>query len=133
MFDQQRTGLSKRLSFYERRQLGQLLTPKQIDDLDDGEATSEQEEGSTSRFEPEPLGSTSDPRVILTSLAMRAQVAQDPEATEKEDFARLKSLYDQVCHPHTIGDLYNTEHGLDMEFRGPQGRYYFDGLSSGQG
>ena len=70
--------------------------------------------------------------LILTSLAMRAQVAQDPKATEKEDFARLKQLYERVCHPHTIGELYNTEHGLDMEFRSDRGRYYYDGLSSGQ-
>ena len=67
---------------------------------------------------------TSDPRLILTSLAMRAQVAQEPGATEKEDFARLKQLYERVCHPHTIGELYNTEHGLDMEFRSDRGRYY---------
>ena len=70
--------------------------------------------------------------MILTSLAMRAQVAQDSKATEKEDFDRLKWLYERVCHPHTIGELYNTEHGLDMEFRSDRGRYYYDGLSSGQ-
>jgi predicted ATP-dependent endonuclease of OLD family len=63
---------------------------------------------------------------------MRAQVAQEPGATEKEDFARLKQLYELVCHPHAIGELYNTEHGLDMEFRSDRGRYYYDGLSSGQ-
>jgi hypothetical protein len=70
--------------------------------------------------------------LILTSLAVRAQVAQDPEATEKADFARLKALYETVCHPHAMGELYNTEHGLDMEFSGDGGRYYYDGLSSGQ-
>jgi predicted ATPase len=75
---------------------------------------------------------TTDPRLILTSLAMRAQVAQDPEATEKEQFARLCALYERVCHPHKIVGLYNTDHGLDMEFTGERGIYHYDGLSSGQ-
>jgi hypothetical protein len=116
MFDQQRTGLSKRLSFSERNLLGQPLDPEQYDDLEGVDANK----------------ATNDPRVILNRLAMRAQVAQDPEATEKDDFARLKALYERVCYPHTIGELYNTEHGLNMEFRGDRGRYYYDGLSSGQ-
>lgn len=64
---------------------------------------------------------------------MRAQVAQDAEATEKADFERLKALYERVCYPHKLAGLYNTEHGLDMEFTGERGdRYYYDGLSSGQ-
>ncbi|MGC8643453.1 MAG: hypothetical protein ACP5XB_26650 [Isosphaeraceae bacterium] len=56
---------------------------------------------------------------------MRAQVTQDPEATEREEFERLKKLYERVCHPHRMAGLYNTEHGLDMEFTGERGdRYY---------
>jgi hypothetical protein len=132
MFDQQRTGLSKRLSSDERSLLGQLLNPEEPDDYE-----GEYENGSVNPGTVRPsnhvgLAHTTDPRLILTSLAMRAQVAQDANATEKEDFARLKALYERVCSPHTISELYNTEHGLDMEFRGPFGRYYYDGLSSGQ-
>ncbi len=63
---------------------------------------------------------------------MRAQVAQDPKATEKEYFSRICELYEHVCRPHKIGGLYNTDHGLDMEFIGERGVYYYDGLSSGQ-
>jgi recombinational DNA repair ATPase RecF len=111
VFDQQRTGLSKRLSSYERNLLAHLLDPD-APDTDQGHTT--------------------DPRLILTSLATRAHVAQDPRATEREDFARLKAIYERVCHPHSIGQLYNTEHGLDMEFLSDRGRYYYDGLSSGQ-
>lgn len=70
--------------------------------------------------------------MILTNLAIRALVAQDPKATEREDFARLKQLYERVCHPHTMGELINTEHGLDMGFQSDRSRYLYDGLSSGQ-
>ena len=132
LFDQQRTGLSKRLSSDERNLLGHLLDP----DLPaDDEGGYENDSVDSEKGRPSNqfgFAHTTDPRLILTSLAMRAQVAQDPEATEKEDFARLKALYERVCNPHTIGGLYNTEHGLDMEFHGPCGRYYYDGLSSGQ-
>ncbi|MFI5387307.1 MAG: AAA family ATPase [Fimbriimonadales bacterium] len=132
MFDQQRTGLSKRLSSYERSLLGQLLNADQTDGYDGEDASGSVDSGAGRRSEQARPAQTTDPRLILTSLAMRAQVAQDPEATEKEDFAGLKTLYERVCHPHTIGELYNTEHGLDMEFRGEGGRYYYDALSSGQ-
>jgi predicted ATPase len=128
-FDQRRTGLSKSLSPQEIRQLSQFLDPEQSGG-DNGNASIEV--GSDQRSEQISYGRTTDPRLILTSLAMRAQVAQNPKATEKEDFARLKWLYERVCHPHSIGDLYNTEYGLDIEFRGDRGRYYYDGLSSGQ-
>ena len=63
---------------------------------------------------------------------MRAQVRQDPHATEQEDYARLRELYERVCRPHKIGGLFNTDHGLDIEFVGDQGIYFYDGLSSGQ-
>jgi len=132
MFDQQRTGLSKRLSSYEISLLGQLLNPEQTGGYEGEDGNGPVDTGAIRRSEQVGFGHTTDPRLILTSLAMRAQVAQDPEATEKEDFARLKTLYERVCHPHTIGELFNTEHGLDMEFRGDCGRYYYDGLSSGQ-
>ena len=131
-FDQQRTGLSKRLSYYERSQLGQLLNQDRTGDYDGEDESDSDELGTLGRFQQGGFGHTTDPRLILTSLAMRAQVAQDPEATEKEDFERLKTLYERVCHPHKIEGLYNTEHGLDMEFTGDRGRYYYDGLSSGQ-
>src|SRR5260370_2100354 len=50
MFDQQRTGLSKRLSSYERSLLGQLLDPEQPGDYD-GENVNETVEPATgSRF-----------------------------------------------------------------------------------
>ena len=81
------------------------------------------------RFDQVGYSGTSDPRLILTSLAMRAQVAQNPKATVREDFVWLKQLYERGCHPHTIGELYNTEHGLDLEFRSDRGRYDYDGLS----
>jgi AAA ATPase domain len=127
MFDQQRTGLSSRLSSRERRLLGQLLNPVGPDDYE--ESNGSVDPGGVHRLGSDEFAATTDPRLILTSLAMRAQVAQDPEATEKEDFARLRVLYERVCKPHTIGELYNTEYGLDMEFRSPDGRYYYDGLS----
>jgi energy-coupling factor transporter ATP-binding protein EcfA2 len=130
MFDQQRTGLSRRLSSQEQSLLGQLLNPDQPEEYEEGNGSVDP--GVVRRPGQDEFAPTTDPRLILTSLAMRAQVAQDPEATEKEDFARLRALYERVCKPHTIGELYNTEHGLDMEFRGPCGRYYYDGLSSGQ-
>ncbi len=130
MFDQQRTGLSKRLSSDEVGLLGQLLNPDRLGGIKNG--NDPVASGGIGRPEPVGQGLTSDPRLILTSLAMRAQVAQDPEATEREDFAQLKRLYERVCHPHTIGELYNTEHGLDMEFRSDRSRYHYDGLSSGQ-
>jgi energy-coupling factor transporter ATP-binding protein EcfA2 len=130
MFDQQRTGLSSRLSSRERRLLGQLLNPVGPDDYE--ESNGSVDPGGVHRLGSDEFAATTDPRLILTSLAMRAQVAQDPEATEKEDFARLRVLYERVCKPHTIGELYNTEYGLDMEFKSPDGRYYYDGLSSGQ-
>jgi energy-coupling factor transporter ATP-binding protein EcfA2 len=132
MFDQQRTGLSKRLPSYERALLGQLLNLEQLGDYEGEDGHGSVDAGIIQRSEPVQFVHTTNPRLILTSLAMRAQVAQDPEATEKEDFARLKLLYGRVCHPHTMGELYNTEHGLDMEFWGENGRYYYDGLSSGQ-
>jgi hypothetical protein len=128
-FDQQRTALSKPLSFQEWRQLGQLLEGEPIGRANGNALIGT---GTNQRSDQAEYRLTSDPRLILTSLAMRAQVAQEPGATEKEDFARLKQLYERVCHPHTIGELYNTEHGLDIEFRSDRGRYYYDGLSGGQ-
>jgi hypothetical protein len=132
MFDVQRRSLWKRLSAVERIQLGQLLDPEQQTGDSGGNGNAPVDIGSGRLSEQAEHAYTKDPRLILTSLAMRAQVAQDPKATEREDFARLKQIYEHVCHPHTIGELYNTEHGLDMEFRSDQGRYYYDGLSGGQ-
>ncbi|MHB1555996.1 MAG: AAA family ATPase [Isosphaeraceae bacterium] len=128
-FDAKRTGLSRNLGVQEVRQLGHLLNPGLIGVHNRNtpfsvEAILESDESNYARL--------TDPRLLLTNLAMRAQVAQDPKATEKEDFARLKQLYERVCRPHTIGQLFNTEHGLDIEFFGDQGRYYYDGLSGGQ-
>ena len=132
MFDQGRTGLWKRLASYERIQLGQLLDPKAQgeDSSGNGSALIDAGEGRFSGQAGDTY--TTDPRLILANLAMRAQVAQGPKATEREDFARLKQLYEHVCRPHTIGELFNTEHGLDIEFHGDRGRYYYDGLSGGQ-
>lgn len=129
LFDEQRTGLSRSLSSQELRQLGHLLD---ADPPGGDNGIASIRPGTIHRPEQPGYGLTSDPRLILTSLAMRAQVAQEPGATEKEDFARLKQLYEHVCRPHTIGELFNTEHGLDIEFRGDRGRYYYDGLSGGQ-
>jgi hypothetical protein len=80
-----------------------------------------------------PTELVTDPRLILLNLATRAQAKQDPKATEHEDYARVCDLYARICHPHRIRGLYNTEHGLDMEFEGDHERVYrYDGLSSGQ-
>jgi energy-coupling factor transporter ATP-binding protein EcfA2 len=133
VFDQQRTGLSKRLSYYERTQLGQLMNQDRPGDYNGEDERDAEELEAVGRVQQSGFGHTTDPRLILTSLAMRAQVEQDPEATEREVFERLRVLYERVCHPHRIAGLYNTEHGLDMEFTGERGgRYYYDGLSSGQ-
>ncbi len=128
-FDAKRTGLSKNLGVQEVRQLGYLLNPGVIEAANGNRPF---DVGTTLRSEHSGDVHLTDPRLILTSLAMRAQVAQDPKATEKEDFARLKQLYERVCRPHKIGQLYNTEHGLDIEFLSDRGLYYYDGLSSGQ-
>jgi energy-coupling factor transporter ATP-binding protein EcfA2 len=132
MFDQQRTGLAKHLSYNERNLLGHLLDPQIAEENAEEELQDMDGNGEGSRVGPYPGATTTDPRLILTSLAMRARVAQGPEATESEYFARLKELYERVCHPHVIGELYNTEHGLDLEFSSDRGSYYYDGLSSGQ-
>lgn len=73
-----------------------------------------------------------DAQESLLELAARAQAPQSPDATEREDFERLKDLFARVCQPHSIRGLYNTGAGLDMEFAGPKGTYLFNGLSSGQ-
>jgi predicted ATPase len=75
---------------------------------------------------------TRDPRQILIDLATRAQAPQGSQATDHDDFERLRELYARVCRPHRINGLFNTKSGLDMEFEGPDGTYLFDGLSSGQ-
>jgi hypothetical protein len=115
MFDQKRTGLAQRMNAEIRALIGR--GSETIEDV-------LEEQGGN--------GYTSDPRLILLELASRAQAPQDPEATEHDDFERLRELYAAVCAPHRIKGLYNTESGLDMEFEGPQGIYLFDGLSSGQ-
>jgi hypothetical protein len=133
MFDQQRTGLAAKLQPRERNLLGHLLDPDLTEEMNgSNDETSEKKMYEESRRIPSLSMETSDPRLILTSLAMRAQVRQDPDATEKKDFARLCQLYERVCRPHKIGGLYNTDHGLDMEFMSENGIYYYDGLSSGQ-
>lgn len=113
MFDQKRTGLAQRMTA-EMRALA---------------AGAEAEEAPEDRSAAD---YTSDPRLILLQLASRAEARQDPEATEREDFERLRTLYAQVCKPHRIGSLVNTGSGLDLELEGPQGAYRFDGISSGQ-
>lgn len=116
LFDQKRTGLAARITPELR-----ALAASGGDALDGG------------RVDPGDRDFTSDPRLILLQLASRAQAPQDPEATEGEDFERLRELYAQVCKPHRIRGLYNTESGLDMEFEGAKGGIYlFNGLSSGQ-
>lgn len=114
MFDQKRTGLAQRMTA-EMRALAAHGDP--------AEGVAEERNG---------VDYTSDPRLILLHLASRAQAPQGPEATEREDFERLRALYAQVCKPHRIKGLYNTETGLDLELEGPRGAYLFDGLSSGQ-
>lgn len=126
MFDQQRTGLAKKLTPYDRALLGNLLDGSDEED-EDGSG------GGMPRNGAAPMAYTTNPRLILTSLAVRAQVPQEPEATDKEAFAKFCKLYDHVCHPHKIGGPRNTDHGLDMEFVGERGvHHYYDGLSSGQ-
>jgi energy-coupling factor transporter ATP-binding protein EcfA2 len=132
-FDQQRTGLRKRISRYEQILLEGLLEPdwSQNGEEEDSEQQ-EIDEPGTGIYQGQ-RSVTTDPRLILTQLAVRAQVPQHSEATEKEYFTRLCELYEQVCYPHRIGGPRNTDHGLDMEFLGEYGTvYYYDGLSSGQ-
>lgn len=117
MFDQKRTGLAQWVSDRTLARADRRGEPLEM------EATQGEEAFG---------GYTRDPRLLLLTLAARAQAPQDPEATEREDFERLCQLYARVCRPHRIKGLYNTESGLDMEFEGPQGVYLFDGLSSGQ-
>jgi hypothetical protein len=132
LFDQQRTGLAKKLTSYERVLLGHLLQPEPGIELRASAFAEPSESAGPGDPDSFPVERTTDPRFILTSLAMRAQVAQSPDATEKEAFQRLCELYERVCRPHKVGGLYNTDHGLDMEFIGERGAYYYDGLSSGQ-
>ena len=132
LFDQNRTGLADWLSGGERAQLGHLLDPQGLAGDVHGNGRGEPEIGRVPMTGGARPFHTKNPRLLLTSLAMRASVAQDPNATEQEDFAQLKKLYEHVCQPHTMGELFNTEDGLDIEFHGPQGPYSYDGLSSGQ-
>ncbi len=132
LFDQSRTGLAGWLSGAERAQLEHLLEPEGLAGDVNGNGRGGPEFGGVPRTGGTRPFYTKDPRLLLTSLAMRASVAQDPKATEQEDFAQLKKLYEHVCRPHTMGELFNTDDGLDIEFQGPQGRYSYDGLSSGQ-
>ncbi len=100
MFDQQRTGLSEApfLTTSETL-LGQLLNPDQPEDYEEGNGSVDL--GVVRRPGQDEFALTTDPRLILTSLAMRAQVAQDPEATEKEDFARLRDPLRAQCVSRT--------------------------------
>ena len=116
-FDQQRRGLAKRISRIEKELLNVSIDEHYIE-------RSVQDNGAK-EF-------TTDPKLILLALATRASAEQDPEATQKQDFDRLRELYGTACRPHTIKGLYNTDTGLDMEFSGPEGVYGFHGLSSGQ-
>lgn len=116
-FDQQRRGLAKRISRIEK----QLLNVS----IDENYVERSSQENGAKEF-------TTDPKVILLSLATRANAQQDHDATQKDDFDRLCQLYATACRPHTIKGLYNTDTGLDMEFDGPDGVYGFHGLSSGQ-
>ena len=127
MFDQQRTGLSMHVAPREQAVLGDLLVSDQNGVMRKDDATGRSVESDARR---DVL--TKNPRTILTTLAFRALLPQTSKATEKEDFARLKTLYEHVCRPHRIGDLINTEHGLDMEFWDDRGKYLYDGLSGGQ-
>ena len=115
--DQQRQGLAKRIPPVERELMNASMDERYLDYSGEGNG---------------PREFTDDPKIILVSLATRASFAQDQEATQKQDFARLRELYATVCRPHTIKGLYNTDTGLDMEFSGPDGVYGFHGLSSGQ-
>jgi len=117
MFGQTRTGLGQRVSHPLR---ARAARQNELSGLEEAE----EHRG--------PAEYTQDARLILLSLAVRAQAPQGPKATEREDFERLCELFAMVCKPHRIKGLYNTETGLDMEFEGPQGVYLFDGLSSGQ-
>lgn len=115
-FDQQRRGLAKRISRIEKGLLNASIDENYVERTDgNGDA----------EF-------TTDPKLILLSLATRASALQDEEATQKDDFERLCQLYATACRPHSIKGLYNTDTGLDMEFDGPEGVYGFHGLSSGQ-
>ncbi|NKC16516.1 MAG: AAA family ATPase [Gammaproteobacteria bacterium] len=116
-FDQQRQGLAKRISRVEKELLNVSLDEDYVERLTQDDGAKE---------------FTIDPKIILLSLAMRANAEQDAEATQKKDFERLRELYATTCRPHTIKGLYNTDTGLDMEFSGPEGIYGFHGLSSGQ-
>ena len=89
LFDQQRTGLSKPLSFAGGYASSVNSSIQSRSEGRNGNASIEPGAIHAIRIRPG-MRLTSDPRLILTSLAMRAQVAQEPGATEKEDFARLK-------------------------------------------
>ena len=118
MFDQKRTGLGQRTSSQLRDRAAGRNGPPNF--LKDGQLDKDAD------------SYTRDPRMILLNLAVRAQAAQSPEATEREDFNRFCELYARVCKPHRINRVYNAESGLDIEFEGPNGIYFFEGLSTGQ-
>jgi hypothetical protein len=107
-FDQQRRGLAKRISRIEKELLNVAIDENYVERS--GQANGERE-------------FTTDPKLILLSLATRANAMQDAEATQKDDYDRLCQLYAAACRPHTIKGLYNTDTGLDMEFEGPEGVY----------
>lgn len=117
MFDQRRTGLSQR------------ITPEMRAFASRGDDGEEEEETPGERSDPE---FTKDPRAILTHFASRAEARRGPESTARDDYERLQTLFARVCNPHRIKGLCDTKSGLDIEFEGPKGAYFFDGLSSGQ-
>lgn len=83
-FDQQRRGLAKRISRIEKDFLNVSIDEHYIE-------RSVQDNGAR-EF-------TTDPKLILLSLATRASAEQDPEATQKQDFDRLRELYGTACRP----------------------------------
>jgi hypothetical protein len=104
MFDQKRTGLGQRVRRLPREAAGEpgMGTP------------------------------TPDPFRILVDLATRAQAPQEEGASQQDEYERLRELFARVCAPHRLKGLYNTKTELDLEFEGPNGLYFWSGLSSGQ-
>jgi hypothetical protein len=71
MFGQNRNGLGQRRAYSQRRA---------------------QKEALGARQDPNDDNVTHDPREILVDLASRAQASQGPQATEHEEFERLREL-----------------------------------------
>lgn len=76
---------------------------------------------------------TSDPRMILLDLAVRASLPLAPGASADDLFSNVQQWYAQVCAPRKIiGAVQEDLNELDIRFSDGENEYGYDGVSSGE-